>query len=153
MDNKILDADFADKEGNRVDKLLGKGEIIKIRSFSFEQKANMYKLTLDNEGIPNFLSNANTTNALSGYTIGIGGIGMHIRKMDAQKVLDLFERLDKNVQSEEIDPEMKELFENADNELVEMKAEQEKSQQKYWTILIGTLAFMYLLFKFLEFLA
>ncbi len=95
---KILDEEFAN-DGNKAEidftpDEMKKGDIITAKIFTLDQKAQFYKAKLISEGIKCFLTNENTANILSGYTIGLGGLELKILKRDEEAALNIINLLD-----------------------------------------------------------
>lgn len=134
MSDNILDDHLLPSHPSRFDfSELPPDAIIEITSFSFEHEAMVAQALLWQSGIPCFISNANITNILSGYTPGLGGIGLHILKSSeeaARKVL----KDNKNAPIE--DEATAKLFEEAEKELALMNAEEEATSKKNYKTLI-----------------
>lgn len=99
-EEKILDEEFTNNNKNSKVEIdftpdeLKKGNIITAKIFTTDQKAQFYKARLISEGIKCFLTNENTANILSGYTIGLGGLELKILKQDEEAALNIINLLD-----------------------------------------------------------
>ena len=65
--------------------------IIPVKYFDQESEARIFGARLNQEGIPNYISNSNTTTALA---LGVGNIGLHIREQDLEAVLQIFKEIE-----------------------------------------------------------
>ncbi len=86
-----------------------RGAVIAIKYFYFESQARLYAARLREAGIPCFVSNANTITA---FPLGDGGIGLHVRAIDAESASGIIRELDSNDQTTDED----DAFREADHE-------------------------------------
>lgn len=99
-------------------------QVITIKQFNLESETWIYSTRLKQLGIPYYISNANTINALP---LGGGMIGLHIRARDQEQVVELIREIEANQQySTEATS-----FHNADLEDIEFEQALNKSKQPY----------------------
>jgi len=119
MQDEILDYFQEERKKGR--------KIIQIKTFYFSTEAGVFAARFKDEGIPCFVSHANTVSVMP---MGDGGVGLHIFEDHKSRALQLIKEMEQNLQN---DPD--EDFREADLDDIEFERRLNENRQTVapWT--------------------
>lgn len=110
MKEKALDSHLLKLKGYKnfdfTDDELRNNKLVKVRTFTLEQDAQLYKAKLKSEGIKCFLTNEHSSNVMGGYAIEFGGIELLVLNTDkeaAENIINLMDHRNFTAYPEEYD--------------------------------------------------